>query len=181
MKKLVIYTTIGTILVVSGVLVTSSVNAQELNVSGNPFFTKVAEKLGVDKTELVDVIDEVRTDMHSEREAERTETIATALDEGNLTERQAEILNVMEDLDLGGRPSDIEEWKDYTPEQREALRDARHESRQQELLDSLYDAGLEVTQDEMDQLHEDMDDLGIGLKGMRGEGGGMGMGRGMHR
>jgi hypothetical protein len=181
MKKLVIYTTIGTILVVSGVLVTSSVNAQELNVPSNPFFQKVAERLGVDQTELVDVIDEVREDMHAQREAERAETIATALDEGSLSEKQAEILNAIEDLNLGGRPADIEEWREYTPEQKEALREAREETRHQAILDGLYDAGLEVTQDELDELHTVMEDIGIGMYGMRSEGGMGGKGMGMHR
>ena len=70
----------------------------------------------------------------------------------------------------------MEEWKEYTAEQREALREARHESRQQEIIDALYENGVEVTQEELDELHSAMEDLGIGMYGRRGEGvRGMGM------
>ncbi|MDD3475149.1 MAG: hypothetical protein PHP08_04640 [Candidatus Dojkabacteria bacterium] len=179
MKKLVIYTTIGTILVVSGVLVTGKVNAQELRLGNDTFTSKLAEKLGVDDEEVATVIEDVREEMQAERQAERDEAIIEALDNGDLTEKQAEILNAMEDIDIDrGKPEDWEEWKDYTPEQREALRDARDEIRQQEIIDALYEQGLEVTSDELDELKDVLQELGIGMYGYMGEGGGMQMRQG---
>ena len=182
MKKLIIYTTIGTILIVSGVLVTSGVNAQEFNLNSNNFFGRIAQDLDMDEADLIEVVEDVREDMRTQRQAERVETIATALEEGDFTQRQAEILNVMEDLDLSGKPDDMEAWREYTPEQREELRESRHENRQQDILSALYDAGLEVTQDELDDLHEAMEELGIGMYGSRGQGGaGRGTGKRMYR
>jgi hypothetical protein len=181
MKKLVIYTTIGTILVVSGVLVTSKVNAQELRLGNDTFTSKLSEKLGMDDEEVAVMIEDVREEMQAERRAERDEAIVEALDSGDLTEKQAEILNAMENLDIDkGRPDDWDEWKEYTPEQKEALRDAREEVRQQEIIDALYEQGLEVTSDELDELRDVMQELGIGMYGFRGEGG-IGGGMGMHQ
>ena len=181
MKKLVIYTTIGTILVVSGVLVTSKVNAQEFRLGNDTFTSKMADKLGMEDEEVVTVIEDVREEMQAERQAERDTAILDAIDSGDLTEKQAEILNAMEDIDIDrGKPEDWEEWKDYTPEQREALRDAREETRQQEIIDALYEQGIDVTADELDELRDVMQELGIGMYGLRGEGG-MGGGMRMHQ
>ena len=181
MKKLIIYTTIGTILVVSGILVTSKVNAQELRLGNDTFTSKLAEKLDLDDDEVVVMIEDVREEMQAEREAEKDQAIIDALDNGDLTEKQSEILNVMEDIDIDkGRPDDFEEWKEYTPEQKEALRDARNETRQQDIIDALYEQGLEVTQEELDELKDAMQELGIGMYGYRGKGG-MGEGMRMHQ
>ena len=181
MKKLIIYTTIGTILVVSGILVTSKVNAQELRLGNDTFTSKLAEKLDLDDDEVVVMIEDVREEMQAEREAEKDQAIIDALDNGDLTEKQSEILNVMEDIDIDkGRPDDFEEWKEYTPEQKEALRDARNETRQQDIIDALYEQGLEVTQEEFDELKDAMQELGIGMYGYRGEGG-IGEGMRMHQ
>ncbi|MFA6754641.1 MAG: hypothetical protein WCR68_02255, partial [Candidatus Dojkabacteria bacterium] len=64
----------------------------------------------------------------------------------------------------------------------EQLRDARREAMETQKREALYEQGLEVSQEEMDQLHEIMLEEGIGMYGRRGEKGlqmgeGMGMGR----
>jgi uncharacterized protein YdiU (UPF0061 family) len=182
MKKLIVYTTVGVVIVISGVFVTNRVNAQELLPTNDTFITRIAEKLGIESSEVVEVVEDLREDMHEERQAERTEAITLAIEEGKLTERQAQILDAMEDIRSQGRPKDIENWREYTPEQKEALREARRESRQLEMREGLYEQGLEVSQEELDELHEIMLEESIGMYGRRGEkglqmGGGMGMGR----
>jgi hypothetical protein len=181
MKKLIIYTALGTILVTSGLFFANGVSAEELIESEDSFISRLSEKLGLKESEVVDVIENVHEEIQTERQAERAEVIVKALDEGKLTEREAEILNAMENIRMErGRSEDIDDWREYTPEQREALRDARHEVRQQEMRDALYNQGLQVDQDEMDKLHEKMLELGIGMYGKRGEKG-LGMGSGMKR
>jgi hypothetical protein len=179
MKKLLIYTAVGTILVTSSIFFASGVAAEDLVNSKDSFISRLSEKLGLKESEVVDVIDNVRGEMQAGRQAERTELIAQALDEGKLTEKEVEILDAMEDIHTErGKPDDIENWREYTPEQKEALRDARRELRQQEIREELYNLGLEVTQEEMDELHQKMLDLGIGMYGRRGEKG-LKIGRGM--
>jgi phage terminase small subunit len=179
MKKLIIYTTVGTVLVASSIFFASGVAAEDLVDSKDSFISRLSEKLGLKESEVVDVIDDVQGEVRAERQAERAELIAQALDEGKLTEKEAEILDVMEDIHAErGKPDDIENWREYTPEQKEALRGARRELRQQEIREELYNLGLEVTQEEMDELHQKMLDLGIGMYGRRGEKG-VRMGRGM--
>jgi hypothetical protein len=182
MKKLIIYTTMGVVIVASGVFVTNRVNAQELEPTNDTFITRLAEKLGITQDEVVEVVEDLRGDMQAERQAERTEAITQAIEEEKLTDRQAEILNAVEDLDITGRPDDWDQWHEYTPEQREQLREARRETRENQMREALYEQGLEVTQEEMDELHEIMLEEGIGMYGKRGEKGlqmGGGMGKGM--
>ncbi len=183
MKKLVIYTTIGTILFVSGIFVTSRVNAQELNFGNETIITRMAQKLGLESEEIVEVVEDIRADMQAERQAQRAEAVTQAMEDGKLTDRQAQILDAMEDLEVTGRPDDWEEWHEYTHEQKEELREARREARQNQVREALYtEQGLEVSQEEMDELHEIMLEEGIGMYGRREERGlrmGGGMGRGM--
>ena len=184
MKKLIIYTTVGVVIVVSGVFVSNKVNAQELELTNDTFITRVAERLGVEQDEVVEVVDELREDMQAQREAQRIEAITEAIEDGKLTNRQAEILDAMEDLEITGRPDDWDQWHEYTPEQREQLREARGETREIQVKEALYEQGLEVNQEEMDELHEIMLEEGIGMYGRRGEKGlqmGGGMGRGKHK
>jgi len=170
MKKLIIYTTVGIIIIASGVFVTNRVNAQELSAGNETFFTRLAEKLGVEEVEIVEVVDDLRKDMHAQRQAERTEAITEAIENGKLTDRQAEILDAMEDLDISGRPDDWNQWREYTPEEKEQLRESRRENRETQMREALYEEqGLEVTQDEMEELHEIMLAEGIGMYGRRGE------------
>ena len=178
MKKLVIYTTIGTILIISGVFITSTVSAQELDIKSNNFFGRIAQGLDIEEEEFVEIVDDVREDMRTQRQAQRVEIITTAIEDGKFTERQAEILSVMEDLGLKGKPVDMEEWREYTQEQREALREARRETRTQDIVEALYGEGLEVTQEELEEIHEVMEELGVGMYGIRGKGGARGLGRG---
>jgi hypothetical protein len=181
MKKLIIYTTIGVVVIASGVFFTNQVSAQDLDPSNDNFISRLAEKLGIEKDEVVEVVEDLREELHTEREAQRAEAITQAMENGKLTERQAQILNAMEDLDITGRPDDWDKWHEYTPEQREQLKEARRETREIQVREALYDQGLEVSQEEMDELHEIMLEEGIGMYGKRGEKGlqmGGGMGRG---
>lgn len=156
MKKLIIYTTVGVIVVVSGVFVSNRVNAQELVPTNDTFISRVAQKLGIEQNEVVEVVEDLREDMQAQREAQRAEAITEAMENEKLTERQAEILNAMEDLKQTGRPDDWDQWHEYTPEQREQLREARREARETQMREALYEQGLEVTKEEMDQLHKIM-------------------------
>jgi hypothetical protein len=187
MKKLIIYTTVGTMLAISTVFVSNKAFAEDLSPAQDSFISRLASKLGLSDDDVVEVVADVREEVQAEREAERAEAITEAMDSGVLTEKQAEILDAMEDIrGTTGRPDDWEEWHSYTPEQREALRDDRRELREQDILDALNDQGLSVSEDELDELHEVMLEEGIGMYGRRGEkgigmGGMMMQGSGYHR
>jgi hypothetical protein len=176
MKKLIVYTTVGTMLVISTVFVSNKVFAEDLSPSQDTFIDKLASKLGLSDDEVVEVVTDVREEVQAEREAQRVEAITEAMDSGVLTEKQAEILDAMEDIrGSSGKPDNWEEWHSYTPEQREALRNDRRELREQDMLDALNDQGLSVTEQELDDLHEIMLEEGISMYGRRGEKG-IGMG-----
>jgi hypothetical protein len=174
-------------LAISTVFVSNKAFAEDLSPAQDSFISRLASKLGLSDDDVVEVVADVREEVQAEREAERAEAITEAMDSGVLTEKQAEILDAMEDIrGTTGRPDDWEEWHSYTPEQREALRDDRRELREQDILDALNDQGLSVSEDELDELHEVMLEEGIGMYGRRGEkgigmGGMMMQGSGYHR
>ncbi len=132
MKKIVIYTTMGVALIVLGVYSVSSIYAED-NGGGQfhmPFITKLAEKLNMDEAELEKVVEEVREAERAEMDAERSEKILQAMEDGKISERQAEILNAMEDLrpEKGGPNGGMmellkESVLDVTDEEIDELRD----------------------------------------------------------
>lgn len=170
MKRVVIYTTIGAVLIVLGVFTTSVVSAEDsVNTVRLPMAEELAEKLDLDQEVVDAAMEEIHEERRTERRAERAESILKAIEDGKLTERQAQILDAMEDL----RPEEgygfQGQMRDLSEEEREEMRAERQASMLEQLRKVLY-----VTDEEMDELHELMQDLGI-------NGGGMGRGgRGMH-
>ena len=154
MKRVVIYSTLATVLMLSGVYAVSNVYAQEEKVS-----------------------DEVREEHRAEREAERVEIVAQAVVDGKLTERQEEILNAMAELrPVGGRGM-FGAGRDLSEEEREALREQVRAEREGSMLDALNEKGLNVTQEELEELRELRKELGLmGNQHRRGGGGGRGSG-----
>jgi hypothetical protein len=150
MKKAIVYTTLGLVIVIGGVYGASNIYAQEFGFRGN-------------------VPEEVRQEHMAERTAARAEAIVQATEEGNITERQLEILNAMEDLRPEGGRGMFGAARDLTPEEREILRESMREEREQSMLDALNEAGLDVTHEELEELRELRMELGLmGKQNRRG-------------
>jgi hypothetical protein len=142
MKKAIVYTTLGLVIVIGGVYGASNIYAQEFGFRGN-------------------VSEEVRQEHMAERTAERAEAIVQASEEGNITERQLEILNAMEDLRPEGGRGMFGAGRDLTPEEREILRESTREEREQSMLEALNELGLNVTQEELQELRDLRMELGL--------------------
>lgn len=158
MRKVFIYSTLGTVLVLSGTYAVSNAYAEDAMPRGN-------------------VSEEVRIEHFEEREAERAEIVVEAVEDGTLTQRQAEILHAMAELrPVGGRGL-FGAGRDLSEEEREALREEMREQRDQSMLDQLNEAGLDVTEEELQELREVREELGLmGKQSRRGGQGGMGSG-----
>lgn len=157
MKKVVIYSTLGAVLLLTGTYAVSNVYAQE--------------------SRLGNVSEEVRQEHIIERQEERAEVVAQAVEEGSLTDRQAEILAAMAGLrPVGGRGM-FGAGKDLTQEEREVLREERRAQRDGSMLEELNELGLNVTEEELQELKEAREELGLmGNQHRRGGRGGMGNG-----
>ena len=164
MKRVAILATTGAVLISAGLLVPQVAFADEDVTVHDNFIVKLADRFNLSEDEIEEVFTEVREENQAERQAEREATIASALESGDLTERQADILDVMQENrpERGERPTE-------RPQEGE---------RKTAMLELLNDAGLDVSEDELEELHEAMQELGLGRKGEgRGKGMGMGMGR----
>lgn len=162
MKRSIIYLIAGSTILLSGGLIASKVYADEVTSDTIPQFVKtVASKIGVDEQVLFEAMQETRTEERTQRQEDRKVEISQAVSEGKLTQRQADILNKMMEL----REAKIEE---------EGPREFRQEKRQMRkngelkdnLLTELNNAGMNVTEEELKELHETMVELG--LNGPRG-------------
>ena len=157
MKKVIIYSTLGAVLVLTGTYAVSNVYAQEAGL-GN-------------------VSEEVRQEHIAEREEERAEIVAQAVEDGSLTDRQAEILAAMAQLRPAGGRGMFGAGKDLTEEQREALREERRAQRDGTMVEELNELGLDVTEEELQELREVREELGLmGNQHRRNGTGGMGSG-----
>lgn len=95
MKKIVIYTTIGAVLIILGVYTSASeVSANESITAVNiPLLSELAGKLDIPEEDLENI-----DDTEEEKSANRTNKILQAILDGKLTPRQSEILDYIEDL-----------------------------------------------------------------------------------
>jgi hypothetical protein len=142
MKKVTIYTTLGLVIVVGGVYGVSNIYANEFGFKGN-------------------VPEEIRQEHIAERTAERAEAIVQATEDGDITQRQLEILNAMEEIKPEGAGGMFGAGRDLTPEEREILRESIREEREERLLEALNELGLEVTHEELEELRDLRTELGL--------------------
>ena len=161
MKKTVVLATTGAMILGIGLLFPSFASAEG---NGEGFAYRLAQKLNLSEDEVGTALQEVREEERVEREAAREQAVSEAVESGDLTAEQEEILDAMHSIMEESRP-DSEDW-----EPGEGRRNMG--SLQEDMLDSLNEAGLDVTQEELDELRDTMQDLGI-----EGFGGGMRMGR----
>lgn len=169
----------ATALGIVALLPVAIVSAQTLGNGANNLATELASKLGVDEATVETALTEIREEHQAERQAEREATIDEAVANGDLTERQAEILDALEAIhdELGNGNGNTsrgelrEELEDMTAEEREAYLETRRAERQEETLAALNEQGLSVTSEELDELHDVMSELGLGNgRGSMGEG-----------
>lgn len=166
MKRIVTYTLIGGAIVLSGLLVSNSVYADDTNSKSVPAFVQsVAEKLNVDGTDLFNAMEEVRTEEREEMRVEVDAKVDDAVTNGELTERQAQLLDAMHEIRDAKRDEVISSGEKPSG----VMRDLKDE-----MVTLLNEAGFNTTQEELDELHTTMQSLGIG----GGMGGGRGMGKG---
>jgi uncharacterized membrane protein len=154
MKKLATYSVLGLAILGGSIFAVSKVSAQEA-------------ALGLS--------DEVREEHMAERTAERQEIIDSAIEDDVFTDRQVEILEAMEEVrPVGGRGLQGA-GRDLSEEEREALREEMRAQREGSMLDEINEviSGDEVTEEELQELRDLREDLGL-LGNQNRRGGGMG-------
>jgi len=172
MKRIVIYTLAGGAVLLSGLMVGNAVYADDTASKTIPaFIQSVADKVGVNSSDLFNAMEEVRTEEREEMRIENEEKISEAVSNGELTERQSELLDAMHEI----MDTERQEMIVNGEKPRGTMRDIRDE-----MVTLLNEAGLNTTQEEVDELHTTLQTLGIGggMQGGRGIGKGNGMGGG---
>ena len=154
MKKLATYSVLGLAILGGSIFAVSKVNAQDIALGFS---------------------DEVREEHIAERMAEKQETIDAAIEDGVFDERQIEILEAMEEVRPAGGRGLHGAGRDLSEEEREALREEMRAQREGSMLDEINGeiSGDEVTEEELQELRDLREDLGL-LGNQNRRGGGMG-------
>lgn len=149
------------IAVIGGVstLVPLGVYAAENSDEVNTFAQKLAARLGIEESAIESAVENVRTEIHEEREADREAALSQAVIDGALNERQAQILNGLDEAMQATRPEVGERHEkrglaDLTQEAREANFNEMREEREQQIVDALNEQGLNTTIDELESTRE---------------------------
>lgn len=143
------------------------VSAQTVTQEGSTFIQKLAAKLGLSEDVVQEAVNATHDELHSEMVAKREEALSSAVDEGKLTQRQADLLQAVSDLRLeikgevfGARP---EELDSLTREERQAQHEAMRDEMDQKLVDALNANGLNTTINELREAMTAEREAGIGF------------------
>lgn len=154
-KRAIIAGAVGTGLLGISAFLPLALSAQNADSAKTTFVQKLAEKLGLDQSNVQTAVDEIRTEVNSEKQAERKVEITQAVTNGKLTQRQADILfavmdvefekpsheNKSEENSLSDETSQSENFEDWMETQRA--------EREQKIVDTLNAAGLNTTLEEL--------------------------------
>jgi len=146
------------------------VSAQVSTQANTTFVAKLAERLGISQDTVQTAVDSTKKELKTERDAQRTEAIAQAVTNGKLTQRQADILNKMDEardslrdsMTKQERQAEREADKDLTKEERKAKMETQ-------LVDTLNQSGLNTNAEEVTATIEAAKNADI-LKGGKGGG-----------
>jgi len=172
MKKTTVIAITGAMVLGVGLLFPTLVSAE--NTNGDTFIQRLAGRLNISEDEVEGVVTEMREEHRTERYEEREGIVEQALEDGDLTERQGEILDTMHQI-----REEIRGSEDFVLGRGKENRGAMKEG----MFDALKESGFDVTEDELDDLRDTMKDLGLGIGGgeglslRMGNGNGKGMGR----
>jgi uncharacterized protein with von Willebrand factor type A (vWA) domain len=95
MKKTTVIAITGAMVLGAGLLFPTLVSADE---NGDTFIQRFAERFNVSEDEVEGVVQEMREEHRTERYENREGVVSQALEDGDLTERQGEILNAMHQI-----------------------------------------------------------------------------------
>lgn len=183
-KKLIVATGaigIGTLGAMGLVVPAGLVYAAQNDAQVSTFVQKLAAQLGIDQSKVQTAVDTARTEMRSERITTTKAEITQAVKGGKLTQRQADILNALLDIEQtegsGQRSENAPKREDLsglTAAERQAKMQELKSQREQTQVDELNAKGLNTTVAEFESTMTAARDqkIFIGF-------GGMGMGRGM--
>lgn len=162
-SKLVLATIAGVgILGISAVLVPIAISADTTDSNISIFVQKLASKLGMNEDVVQNAVTSVKDEFRLERQSERKAQIETAVSEGKITQRQADILISIMELNLE-RPNrgNLEELRSLSPEERQSRQDEFRAQREQEVVDALNATGINVTREELESAKTAAKDAGI--------------------
>lgn len=169
-KKLLLFGVVGSIGMGAAAILPIAVSAQlAQNEGATTFVQQLAAKLGIDQATVQTAFDSVQSDMKAERDAKADAEIAQAVTDGKITQRQADILNGLQEIELvkpeeGTMPT-REEMESMTDEEREAQRTAIETEMTQKVVDSLNAAGLNTNADEVKATREAAREANLNILG----------------
>jgi hypothetical protein len=128
MKKSLLLPGLAALVFTGAVLIsTVSVSAQETNGQAT-LVQKIAQKFGLQESEVQTVFDEHREEHHAQMQAHFEERLTQAVNDGKITEAQKQAIIAKHKKLQEAFTSERETMKNMTPEERKATMEKRHDA-----------------------------------------------------
>lgn len=124
-------------------ILTTNVSAQSQGQANGPMSSVVqaiADKFGLDQTEVQTVFDQVHNQMRQQRQADFQNRLDDLVSQGQVTESQKQLILEKHEEMAATRQSEFESFKDLTPSERRTAM----ETRRQELQTWATDNGINL-------------------------------------
>jgi hypothetical protein len=174
MNRKLLISGIGALVIAGGALMMPTILSAQSSATEDTFIQKLAAKLGISENAVETAVTATREELHAERKAEVEAEIAQAMSNGDLTQRQADILNALADAKESLKdsivPADKDKFANLTIEERRSQMEAKKAEMEESILNKLNEGGLNTTQEEIEAAHQAARDAGIRIMS-KGHGG----------
>ena len=163
-KKILTIAAVG-ILGLAAVMLPIAALAQTLPAP-TEFIAKLAKKLGIEQTKVETAFSEINTEFHTERMTELKSQLQKYVDEGKLTQREADLLFAVADLRFEIKaeiqpPLDKEELQNLTMEEHHAKMEELQDKIIQQIVEGLNEKGFNTSVEELKSAQDKARELGV--------------------
>jgi hypothetical protein len=131
MKNKVILTALASTSAGAIALSTSTVTAQTASETYSPLVQKLAERFGLQESDVQAVFDEERLQQHQRMEQRMQEKLEQAVEDGQITLAQKEAIIAKHQEMVSEHQAHMDEWRTKSPAERKLLRDAHKQEIEQ--------------------------------------------------
>jgi hypothetical protein len=130
-KKSLLVTGVSTGIALAGIMGLGVASAATSSTNHDDIITKLATKFNLSKDDVAAVFEENQAERQTERQQQVEQRLAAAVQKGDITEQQKQLLLAKRAELLAKGKANHEELKDITPAERHKLRQQHHDELQQ--------------------------------------------------
>jgi hypothetical protein len=101
------------------------------NDNTHPFATRIAEHFNLNQDEVGEFILEMRQEKQAERKEQHQEHISSLIEQGVLTQAQADLLETYHQEMMAKKEANLEEWQNMSRDEKKAYMEEKRQEKQQ--------------------------------------------------